>query len=293
MSSRVIIPPLRKHLSAQGFFAEFVNINKERHKGFSFRTIAAKLDWPISYMSDVIKGRKSFTVLRAIEFAKKFNLNSINTERLVHLALAEHSDTKVRDHFSANLNVDVNKWKRSATPTPQIFEDIELEAVFNALKWARGRINAAEIKDLLFTFNVDLSLEKILKIIEELIQNEMIRAKRDKTFEILKFEITHDEFAVGYADCGIAIHERYANNFIRFTKNKEIPCMYNSGFLELPTDQFNDIASRLLEVRNWLYDISAVTSKDSKTKLKDTFIYQFDINLVNILNRSVVAKLEK
>lgn len=283
--AKILLPNLSKYDNCASFFKDLMILNKTRHPKFSHRYLALALKWPISYTADLIQGRKRFTLKRALELAQYSKLGIFDTEKLIHLSLADSPDAKVQQHFSKILKAKSTQNSRHQSKTThtseQLFEYIEIGAVYEALKWSRRPLEASEIKNLLYTFK-DLSVERIQKILDILVAQKVIQIK-DQKVSILVAELVLDQFNDG-SDGGIKIHRQYAQNFINFTEQPQFPGLFTSGFLRFTPDQFKEVAHRLLEVRNWMFSLSSENTAAPNAPSNTSSLYQFDINLVNILN---------
>lgn len=290
--AKFFIPKLTDYQSSSLFFKDLFLLNKRNKAKFSQRYLAKALDWPASYAADMVKGRKRLTVPRALEFAKLAKLNVLDTEKIVYLALADSASEPVRDHFAEVLKRRNSKDSAAYIKTTEIeqklFSDIEIGAVFEVLKWARRPLEAHDIKKLLFTFT-ELTVEKINASIKILIEHGMISI-HEAELKILKKELVMDQFNDG-TDGGIKIHTQYAKNFTRYTEKPKFPGLFTSGFVEIPKGQFNDVAKKLLEIRNWLLQYSFDNNSLKKETLESSYIYQFDIKLVLMIDKMVAQKL--
>lgn len=291
--STLQLPKLAEHHTSALYFQELFELNKKLDPKFSHRSFAQILEWPVSYVADLIKGRKQLTVNRALEFAQFSNLNILDFEKFIYLALAEHPTEQVRDCFKEKLakrfrkNPDI--YNQTTVPQKELFEEIEIAAIFEVLKWARKRLPSDEIKKLLFTFP-RLTTERIDEIVHLLAQKNIIEIQNGE-MKILKTQMILDEFNT--ADNGIRINGEYGKNFVRYTENPIFPALYTSGFLEIPKGQFNEVARKLLEMRNWLLQYSLENNLKEKTSLGSSFVYQFDINLVLMIDKMFSETLDR
>jgi len=290
--SKIKIPRIDHTTTSSSFFTDLVALNKAANRHFSHRYLAQRLKWPVSYVSDVMRERKAFSVTRAVEFAKFAKLDVMDTEKLIFLALTENSKEDVKEYFISKLtkrtSKDAKVLNMTTTSERELFTSIKVGAIFEVLKWARRPLAAAQIRDLLFTF-WDLTEAEILQAIALLQKHRMISIQ-GKELKILQPQITLDEFNDG-TDGGIRMHKQYAENFARYAEKPIFPALFTSGFVELPKDKFNEVARKLLEVRNSLLGFAEDTSRVSKEKLEDTMVYQFDINLVLLINKNIVPQI--
>lgn len=285
---KVLTPSIAKFFTAKSYLEAFFDLNKEKSRGFSHRNFAAKIDWPISYLSDVFADRKKFTVIRAVQFAQFTGLNSLETERLIYLALCEDSDDAVQTFAKKRIINEAVHEKRESSLDPEFFYNVDYEAIFATLVWAGKKLEPKEIKALLYTFP-SLTEKRIKAGIDFLTEKEII--KFDSQGKVVSYEndIVLDQHKLDSpTETGVHIHEQYAQSFLHFTRNAQVPCMYNGGYYEIPKAEFMTIARKFLELRNWLEDHCKAAREKGKSKITDTAVFQLDLNLFTIFDRATV-----
>lgn len=97
------VPHLQDCKNAQEFFRKLYEINQPK---LSHRKFAGELNWPVSYLGDVIQGRKKLTVNRAIQLATALQLNAFQHEYLLMLALQEVDSAGVRNYAQSFLSTE-------------------------------------------------------------------------------------------------------------------------------------------------------------------------------------------
>lgn len=292
MPMKLHTPNILKFFTAKAYLEAFYDLNKFKVPGFSHRNFAAKIDWPVSYLSDVFAGRKKFTVIRAVQFAQIASLNSLETERLIHMALCEESDSSVQSYAQTRIVEKAADEKRDSTADYEFFTNVDYEAILATLVWAGKKLSPKEIKSLLYTFP-HLTEKRIKEGIDFLTQKSLIQFNEQGKVTSYCKELVLDEQSSGSPDdTGVRIHEQYAESFMNFTRAAQAPCMYNGGFFEIPRSEFMAIARKFLELRNWLADYAESARSKGKTKMTDSLVFQLDLNLFTIFDKTSVKGYE-
>jgi uncharacterized protein (TIGR02147 family) len=285
-------PNILKFFTAKAYLEAFFDLNKSKVRGFSHRSFAAKIDWPVSYLSDVFADRKKFTVIRAVQFAQYVSLNSLETERLIYMALCEESDSSVQSYAQTRIIEKASDEKRESTADYEFFTNVDFEAVMATLIWAGKKLSPKEIKSLLYTFP-HLTEKRIKEGIDFLIAKSLIQFdEQGKVTSYCKDLVLDEQSSDSPNDTGVRIHEQYADSFMNFTRAAQAPCMYNAGFFEIPRSEFMAIARKFLELRNWLADYVESTREKGKGRTTDTLVFQLDLNLFTIFDKDSVKSHE-
>ncbi|WP_413291092.1 hypothetical protein [Bdellovibrio sp. HCB337] len=284
------IPVIQNFFTAPAYLTSFFEMNKSETSGFSHRVFAAAIDWPVSYLHDVISGRKKFTVLRAVQLAHFLKLNSIATERLIYFSLNEENDPSVREYSQKRIVGTAFDEKRTSQADYEFFKNVDVEAVFSVIVWAKKRIASSKIKSLLYTFP-ELTEARIESVIEWLTQKSFLVFDGKGVLVSSAQDLVLDEHGADPNSTGVAIHEKYAESFGNFTRNPKTPCMYNGGFFEIPRKDFLPVAQRILETRNWLAEYVKTANANPKEKIQDTLVFQMDMNLFTIFDKTVAQEI--
>lgn len=272
------------------YLVDFVELNKSISKSFTHRSFAKKIGWPTGYLVDVIKKRKNFTVTRAFQLSQYQSFSHLETEHLIRMVLSDEVAEPYSTYLKTNLEANnYENYRKNTVADKSLAEDIELEAVFSILRWSRKMLKSSEIAALLYTFK--LSEEKIDSLIKTLLEKNIFEMKADGSLQFHIKELMFEDLAK--MDSMVHIHRQYAENFLRFTQGMQTPGMYNSGFAEFHRDQFPAIAKKILELRNWLMEISVETADGPKNKINDTFVFQIDLNMFNITDKNLANKMSE
>ena len=106
------LEPILMHLSIPSpfdldnpgdFFRAFIRMNSKAD-GFTHRSFADAIGWPVSYLSDVAQSRKSLTPARAIEFARFVGLDPLAAERLIFMGLHDVLPDSLRSSMEPALS---------------------------------------------------------------------------------------------------------------------------------------------------------------------------------------------
>jgi predicted transcriptional regulator len=240
---------------------------------------------------DLSRGRRRLTISRALQFSSFARFNSLETERLIFLALSDSHSHDVSEFFSSKITLGPLQHKKSSQLDISFFETVEVGAILEVLKWARMKLPAQDICKLLYTFP-QLTPQRVEQLIQMLVDKKVIQIAKDESVKMLRKDLALDEFEKNSKDgCGVHIHKHYARSFINFCENMRSPSLFTSGFVEIPRAQFTETATKLLEIRNWLLQFSQETNGKSKSRLDETLVFQFDINLVPAIQKELAIEL--
>ena len=285
-------PKIHAYGDVRQFLADLYASNSSGTRKLSHRGWANRLKWPISYMNDVIRGRKNLTVARAIELSRFLKFDGFETERLLAMTLMQNERADVGEYFNKRLKDEFNisthfnrpdsaksvsSPERSQFVGEEIFSDISLLAIFDVIAWRNGAVTREEISNYLYTFP-ELKDPKVLDTkLKKLEAAGLIKQKpQEDGFEFL------DKFLFFNFDKNTAIHAgQYADNFKRILTRPEAKAWIGSGFLMLSKRDFNEFRQRYFAFRNW------VVSLDSRVQdyedRDDSILFQLDMNLFSLV----------
>jgi hypothetical protein len=274
-------PDIVRYTDCRAYLAAFVAAGRKRGAAYSQRAIARKLKWPRAYLSDVLHGRKSFTVPRALQFAKAMKLDSYQIERLLFLTLKESGDPEVGAYFEGVIARETDDSVRLRQIERTLWQRVETMAIFETLKWAGALLAPAEIKRLLFSFP-SLDEERIAAIIADFKRDGLVF--HDPQTETTRF-LEGDGFQDNFTDAvsvkrDAAIYKQFAMNFINYWSNPQTPFCLNSAFVRLPLAEIDTVKSRMVMLRNWLLDLDADLAKSEAPE--PSLVFQLDLNLFPI-----------
>lgn len=277
------IPDLFSKKTAYDFFYEFLECNASE-PGFSQRALSAQLGWPVSYLPDLMKKRKAFTVKRAVEFGNHFRLGPIDFEKLIYFAL-----------FDSGLATESELERISAAKTPERQYDsknFELLNVatfitFEAIRWLQGFATIELLKEIgaKKRFEPDV----IAECVAILLKLKAVRQDGDR-FSIQLDDLFADERGVEAQQLNQNINHQFALMQSQFFSADFFgPCFGNSSIVLIEKSRFNEIVDRAVAFRNWIFEIS---KGDAKLALeKDVRLFQFDLNITPLLNAASTLEI--
>lgn len=286
--SHVYLPSVMAFTDSASYFENLLAVNKDRSKPLSGRQISAKLQWPASYLVDLIKKRKPLTCQRASEFARFARLNNLELERLMCIALMETGDEYIRFFYQQKLGMTP---AQVLLPNQSVVESsmyFAVDVVVGLLLHENQKLNAKEIQAKLNTKS--LSLERIQEALNFILDKNILEWDLSFGGYIQKKTYYYDNFneAEKKSFSSIEIHRSYAQNFIDFVESPQLPSAYISGIVTVTKEQFTPIALQLFQIRNWLMSIS---EENRKKEAADDFVEKSKLRLMQIdLNFFKVTK---
>ncbi|MDO9181494.1 MAG: hypothetical protein Q7U04_03755, partial [Bacteriovorax sp.] len=79
----MIFPKIDDYLDCASYFKDLYEQNQLINPPLSYRQFALEINWPVSYLNDVINKRRTMTLTRAFEFSRLAKFNVLEIERLV------------------------------------------------------------------------------------------------------------------------------------------------------------------------------------------------------------------
>jgi hypothetical protein len=253
------------------YFKDFFTENKANDKKFSFRVFAKQIGWPTSYLSDLIAGRKTLTLNRALQFAEFSKMKSLDQEHLIRMALRLGSATTnpIQMFDASRFQIDEKAL-------------MDVSWVAHILMWKRKKMTAVEIKSEFALMAVTLErIETALSELERIEAFEWDENGMMKSVKIPPQSLDWDSSEVSGDQNfkGLEQHRESAENFLYFIENPQGPALYNSRPIVIPRGKFNIIATKLMELRNWMDDFSQQHLEDMANPEESSDLLQLDINL--------------
>lgn len=260
---KLIVPSPQRFECASDYFEVFINENKAKNSFFSFRYFATRIGWPNSYLSDLAKKRKKLSLQRATEFADHFKLSTLDRERLLWFSLLEKRNKMSKAFVGPKLDLSAKHVMRLSPKNLDIVQHHVMLEVFNLLRFTRKKMTAKEIKE---HFQISGFLEdEINQALNSIEKRKLFSWDTDGNLAKTNGEVpgfdNHDK-TDGKPYLGIELHQKYAENFLDFINNPKSPSTYNSGFVEVKKEQFMPIALRIIELRNFIMEISEENQRD-------------------------------
>jgi plasmid maintenance system antidote protein VapI len=222
------LPKIHKQVSASQLLSEIVEKNTGV-RGFSQRLLSTKLGWPVSYIPDVIKGRKALSVARALELAKYFDTTTIDTERIILLAI-QSQNLGQTDVVTKVIEAKVPKTKKATEEFSLLRFNIFL--VFEAVRFLRGKATHDAILAVLS--NTTLDSAGVERAVHLLIEKGFIE-KKQRTYRALKSDLASDD--VGSKQEWIRLHNEFSQNFQKVSLNLPAPWSVFSAVLQIDADR--------------------------------------------------------
>lgn len=278
--SKILIPSPLDYKDSRSFFAELVRLNKANSTKFSYRMMAAYLSWPVSYLPDIISGRKKFSVNRAVEFVQKFNLKGFKSERIYYYAINDISSSGYVEEIKINS-------KPTILLNPSVDQSLELVSdasfVMNVLFWLQKKIDVDEIyANYNFSGIGQSRIQKALKYIDDKKIFEWTDSNKLLNYDENKMKLVNDNYDGRSNEnpfLGIELHRDYAHTFLQFIQNPQAPASYISRAVFVPKGQFMAIATKVLELRNWIDELSSQFIADKNLNHQNSYLMQLDLNL--------------
>lgn len=268
---------------AKDYFKDFFVENKVRDAKFSYRVFANLLNWPASYLSDLSSGRKNLSVTRALEFANYFKMNNAQKEHMLWLALA---------HSPKNQSDQLLQEKSKTDPNPSLYQKeagmdqvlwSDIVWALRLMTWKKKRLSVREIEE-----NFEIPGISSLRM-----QNALDRIEKEKYLqwddngELIEgspltaapAEFDHSTTKGDAPYQGIELHRDAVNNFLTFIENPQSPSTYHNHPVVIPRGQFMPVAMKLIELRNWIDELSRQHLAQSKSPSTDSYLMQLDLNL--------------
>jgi hypothetical protein len=275
---KILIPSPQLYSNAADFLSELIKCNKAEQSKFSYRIIANKLKWPLSYIPDVIAGRKAFTLLRALQFADYSKMSSSDKERLTWFALLENENEDVKVFFQKKLHLTPNDVLRPAI----VLKDADLynttAAICSFLILHKRRMTVVEIMQGMYL--PYLTKSKVSKCLAEIEKNQYLVWDSSGRLIENNANFIFDNFNEqdGKPFVNIELHKESAESFLKFIETPKAPSTYHSGIVQIRKGQFMSVALQMISLRNWLLDISNENISSANTE-ESHRLMQFDLNL--------------
>ena len=262
---KLIVPSPQRYECASDYFEVFVTENKAKNSFFSFRYFATLIGWPKSYLSDVTKKRKKLSLQRATEFAEYFKMSGLDKERLIWFSLLEKRSDVSKEFVGTKLDLSAKHVIRPALKNLDIVQHHTMIEVFNLLRFTRKKMTAKEIKE---NFQIGgFSENDLMQALSTIEKEKLLSWDADGHLSKINGEIPgFDNYnkTDGKPYLGIELHQKYAENFLDFINSPKSPSTYNSSLVEIKKDQFMPIALKIIELRNFILEISEENQRDLK-----------------------------
>lgn len=268
---------------ARSYFKDFFVNNKVNNSNFSYRLFAKLIGWPPSYLSDLVAGRKNLTVERALEFADFFKMNNINKEHMLWLALANAHKNKLDTFLLQKSEINPNKSLYHGESSMDETLCFDVVWVLQILTWKKKKLNSEELSA---TFAMPgFTPERLQRALDKIEQENYLEWNDDGSLRGKNIE-THPPMVFDHSDTkgdqryqGIKLHSSSTTNFLKYIDNPHGPSTYHTRPVVIPKGQFLTVAMRMIDLRNWIDELSNQHLAQSADPAKDSYLMQLDLNL--------------
>jgi hypothetical protein len=292
----MLFPKIADYSDCQKYMHDFYEINKESRKTFSYRFLAKKLNWPVSYLNDVIHGRRILTLQRALEFSTFGKLDLVETERLIYMTMKDANQGGVQQYFIEKLDKECNADTSSNpdvkhiglidemdTCIDELKGDLSACVVLKVLAWGRGEIELMKIPTLLYTFP-DIADEKVL--LQKIYNLEKNKNIEIHSYEngILKYKVHRSSiFFVLNADT-LPLMGIFPDNMGRLLRHKKATGFFNTGVVIVRRNRANEARQRINMLKNWLLELDREAQELDESVAGESIAFQYDMNLAAVMD---------
>jgi uncharacterized protein (TIGR02147 family) len=282
------LPNIKKYKSTKDFFEAIYELNKKEKKIFSYRYFANQLGWPVSYLNDVVKGRKKTTLTRAIQFSQKFKLSTYQTEYLIFLCLAESEKGDISQYFVDKIDAtSLKKEKNSSMVTLQkTYHHPIYNVLYILIEWGQGKLTIDELATMQTSFP-ELHDKKIQKeAVDNLLKKKIIKKMAPNTYDLnIQTDFAIDD--VSYLNAEESKQELAKhiilnlNNLIKLYQNFTGRSIFFSSFINIPMERAPEVVDRFHSFRDWMINLA---KEEKSSNLKDHESFQLEMHLVPIFD---------
>ncbi len=278
------LPPTFATKSAAEYFKEICELNKNT-KNFSQRELAKFLEWPMSYIPDVMKLRKPLTVARALEFIRLFKIYPVDAEHLIFLAVASQSKTEI-PALQELRRIKSPIMRNDSFPELTIF-NFESMLTCQAISVLSPQATLAQIELLLMSRQ--MTSEAVRASLALLLDKRLIE-KNGKLYSC-KFEKAYSN--IDYkTDEMRRLQQDFLESTKRFFDNPFKPGTGSSAFVVIDGRRYADVREKIQTLKNWILEISTL---DAQGVQANNILFQLDLHLLPVFHpdRLAEARLPK
>jgi len=170
MAAMYKVPSVLRFKDSKLFFQEFYQCNLPL---ISHRKFSDEIDWPISLLGDLIQGRKSLSVNRAVEFANFAKLTSVHCEHLIMMGLREAENpaaqTYAKDYLEKSAFQVTDPTNNYVLETPPTNEHHPERGILrNYLVWTQGQMDFEMLAKVLPSFKKFQDPEFVKQLLQEM-----------------------------------------------------------------------------------------------------------------------------
>ncbi len=269
------LPPIKEYISVADYFKDVYEINKKNKKTFSHRFFAKKTGWPISYLSDLIKGRKRLTISRSLQFVQAFKLSPHETEYLLTLCLAHFEDRDVSSYFNRELQAKclLKEKRQSFKNYLSLFDNIRAMYLRELILWGQGRVSIQKLVEAQIPFPELKKSSALNETLNFLLERKMIQEVKSGYYTVNEngvFALDDDEFTLSNPQSLAKHYIAQLDVLSRLYKSYNGRGFAFSGYIDITVDRYPEVQKKLFDLRDWLISLS----KEPKSKdldKNDTF----------------------
>lgn len=299
ITKSIKIPDINLYSEFRPFLSDFIKLNKAHNKNFSLRFFAKKLRWSVSHLNDLIQGRRSISLEKALGLSDYLGLKGVRAERLLLLSLSETEG--VLDKFREILAVrDCRKIVHTMhEDDPKTLGSVLTFRVIEYLIWLKG---AWDPSDFIARNkgpnqeNVDAAeLQSIIKTLEE--QGVIQWNSTQNRYLMLREELYVDWHRMPDKRDIINLEKDYNGHYLGFLDDISLQISaltkgkwsYFSGSAHIPDDRAAEVLDRITSLRNYLSEIDRQTraaykeSPDLKSNVYEYSLHHFPVFLTDEL----------
>lgn len=276
------LPSILQVESAGQFFAEMTELNKSS-KTFSQRELAKFLGWPISYIPDIIKNRKPFTISRSLEFVRAFKVHPIDAEHFILMAVA--SQTRTPSEELKNLR-QIKSPKMRENVFPEITV-LDFEALLTCQAVSLLGPVASREKILHLLNEKDVPTEKADACLELLLQKEWI-TKHQNGYQCV-IEKAYSNFNPSSDEMRL-LQQAFLESAKSFFNDFFNPVTANSAFVVINKKRYDEVREKIKALKHWILEASTV---DADEKQEETTLFQLELHLLPLFKPETLQKIRE
>lgn len=298
---KVISPDINQYLDLLSYLQDFYLLNKKKNAFFSFRYLASKIGWSAPYINDVFKGRKKFSLARAIEFINFIELKGTKAERFLFLYL---SDT---DHAFATSALKEtalsNRDAKRSRGEMDLEEFKKLSSLFDYYILYYIELNCGIWDTEDFIKKLTLPCKPKVELIEQSLKRLQVigQIKFNSKTKLYKIPPTvgnvliidqegksNTEKEKIKLDAILKQEREYQTNYLNYLQHP-VPNRrtFFSGILNLDLELYNEAQDRISALRNYLYELDVLgQQRYSEASGPESRIWQFSMNIFSLFENN-------
>lgn len=296
----VRFPDIANHSSVTVYFHDFYNSNRGL-ASFSYRKFAEMLNWPHSYLNDLMQGRRPLTIQRAIEFSRFAKFSVVETERMILMAFKNSENPTLKSHFENHLDGSWD-WEQRISPETtmrvkkngpvpiEVLTEEKIDplsyVILALISWTPKPFP----KRLLFEYVPQIWKNSCSETIEKSLRNLEARG----ALEILEDAVIYKKefiFVGSQLKSFCEVMLELVSNSEELGPIEDAIGRYRSGIVEFPKSRIPELQDRLAILANWIGHVSDQARASSDYNLTDNPLIKYDLFFSRLIRRTVLANL--